>query len=77
MIKWGRFKAHILVACICEYNHRKAAQSRNSSSPSENTDRASIRHGIPLQEVVKNKNDKITDRCQGNDGSVFQGIKAS
>lgn len=68
------FPTYVLVASICKYNDWKNAQGRNKALPFNKMNWATVSHGVSLDEVGDNQNDKISDRDQGDNTSIFQRV---
>lgn len=63
---------YVLMAGETKNNDWKTAQEGDRALRSNYSYKASIRHGIPFDEVCKNQYNQITDGYQRNDASVFQ-----
>ena len=63
------------MAGVGENNDRKAAQERHCALWLNQSQRASIHHGITLDKVRKNQYHEVADGYQGDDARIFQGVQ--
>ena len=60
------------MTCICEDDDWKAAERSYSALPSNDPDRSSILHCIPLYEVRQDQYNEVPNRYQCNDARILQ-----
>ena len=65
------------MAGVSKDHNRKAAQSRYRTSPMNYTNRSSILHGIPLDEVCHDENDQVANGDERNNARVFERVQAA
>lgn len=62
---------------VSKDNDGKTGQDWDNSLRVQDANVALLAHIIALQKVVDNKNDKITDRDQSDDTSVFERVESA
>lgn len=77
IISLGLDVTHVLMAGVSKDHNWEAAQCLNRTSPMDDTNRPSIVHRIPLDEMCHNKDDQIADGDECDNTRVFEGFQAA
>lgn len=66
---------YILMARKSKNNHREAAESRDSTSPMNNTNRSPAVLRVPNDKVINNQNHQVGHRNQSRDAGILERVQ--